>query len=325
MTELDFKKILPMNRMKWKCSACKIKKKATTSTTSPTPTSASPLNVDTEVLGRGGKQSDRQQIPGNTGSLQDRDALVSAISNQVLEAIKTELPQMISRILKTELSSIKDDLLDFRQSVDFLSTMHDEMKSAIETLAKANALISRENLELKSTVSELSDRLNNLEQHMRENNLEMQGVPEHHNENLPNLLKQCSRVIGHDLKEDAIVKCTRVAKLNKESKLPRSIIVKFRCVEDRDSFYSAVYRYNKSNSSDKLNTSLLGIAGDKKPVYVSEHLSPSNKSLHAAARKRAKELGYKFTWVKSGRIYVRKTIDSKYILIKNNKSLALIS
>ncbi|CAH3923589.1 unnamed protein product [Pieris brassicae] len=120
--------------------------------------------------------------------------------------------------MKTELSSVKNDLLDFRQSVDFLSTMHDEIISAIDTLAKVNALISREYFELKSTVSDLSDRLNNLEQHTLEHNLEMQGVPEHHNENLPNLLKQCSRVIGHDLKEDSIVECSSRTQLVRRRK-----------------------------------------------------------------------------------------------------------
>lgn len=263
--------------------------------------------------------------PGSASCTFNRDdAFVSAISDKVLKAIKSELPGMISSILKTELNSIKNDLIEFRQSVDFLSTMHDEMKNMMETLVKDNAMLSKENTVLKTQLSDLSERLNNLEQHLRENNLEIQGVPEHRNEDLPNLIHQCSKVIGHNLQEGDIIKCTRVAKLNKESKYPRAIIVKFNSVRNRDNFYSAVHRYNKSNPSNKLNTALLGIAGDKMAVYVSEHLSPTNKSLHAAARKKAKEQGYKFIWIKNGRIFVRKTIDSKYILIKGSDSLDLI-
>nr|XP_049707531.1 uncharacterized protein LOC126056909 [Helicoverpa armigera] len=252
------------------------------------------------------------------------DSLVVAVTEQVHKLILLELPGMISSIIKAELSSIKDDLQEFRKSIDFISSDYDEMKSTVEKLAKDNLTLSKENDTLKSTVSVLSDRLNNLEQHLREENLEIQGVTEHKNENLANLVEQCSRVVGYSFKEDDIVKCTRVAKLNKDSKLPRSIIVKFRSVRKRDEFYSAVYRYNKVNKDNKLNTSLLGISGDKKPVYVSEHLSPTNKMLHAAARQKAKELSYKFVWVKNGRIYVRKSVDSQYILIKNTDSLGLI-
>lgn len=116
--------------------------------------------------------------------------------------------------------------------------------------------------------------------------------------------------------EGEVVNCIRVAKQNKDSKVPRTIIAKFRNIKSRDAFYSAVYRYNKTNPNDKLNTALLGIAGDKRPVHVSKHLSPSNKILHMAARKKAREQNYQFVWVRNGRIYARKNPESSYLLIK---------
>ena len=66
------------------------------------------------------------------------------------------------------------------------------------------------------------------------------------------------------------------------------------------------------------------MGGPRKSVYVSEHLSPANKSLHAAARLKAKELNYKFTWIRNGRIFVRKDESSEFILIRNTESLKLI-
>lgn len=50
LSESDFKRIIPMNRKKWKCSACKSKKIAPTSSVSPKTNLASSLNVDTEML-----------------------------------------------------------------------------------------------------------------------------------------------------------------------------------------------------------------------------------------------------------------------------------
>ena len=252
------------------------------------------------------------------------DPMVTEISERVLEAIGQELPSMFTRILHQELTTIKSDLRGLQDSVQFLSDSHDAFRTSVDCLLKDNAQLKKENQELKTTVSNLSERLNNMEQHLRENNLELHGVPEFQNENLLNLLSQCSKVVGLQQGVNDIVHCTRVAKLNKENKSPRTIIVRFRGVRCRDEFYSAVYRYNKANPNDKLNTSLLGIAGDKKPVYVSEHLSPINKALHAATRQKAKDVGYSFVWVRNGRIYVRKEPGSAYIHIKNNDSLTLI-
>ncbi|CAH2090658.1 unnamed protein product [Euphydryas editha] len=53
------------------------------------------------------------------------------------------------------------------------------------------------------------------------------------------------------------------------------------------------------------------------PVFIQEHLSPQNKALHAAVRIRAKEKGYKYVWVRSGKIFVRKSEDSGYLFIRN--------
>lgn len=325
-------------KSKWKCYECISKMPKLGNSNTPVrnikESDASSQVPNDETISRENitmrkKPSDCQQLsphrPVSTHSACHRDEdFISAISERVLKVIKAELPGMISSILKTELSSIKNDMSDFRHSVDTMSTMHDEIKKMVETLVKDNASLSKKCIVMNNTVTELSERLNNLEQHLRESNLEIQGVPEFHNESLPIFLQQCSKVVGYNLQTDDVIKCTRVAKQNKESKFPRAIIVKFKNVRIRDEFYSAVYRYNKSNPNEKLNTSLLGIAGDRRPVFVSEHLSPTNKSLHAAARKKAKEMGYKFVWIKNGHVYVRKTVESKFILIKNNSSLDLI-
>lgn len=49
--------------------------------------------------------------------------------------------------------------------------------------------------------------------------------------------------------------------------------------------------------------------------FVNLFLSPVNKSLHAAARIRAKELNYKYTWINNGRIFMRKDDFGEAILI----------
>ncbi|XP_037298997.1 uncharacterized protein LOC119190695 [Manduca sexta] len=152
----------------------------------------------------------------------------------------------------------------------------------------------------------ITGRLNILEQHQRECNLEMNGVPENRSENITKLIGILASKIECPISETDIVHASRVAKINKENDRPRTIIFKLRSRLLRDSLLAAVQTYNKHNPREKINSHHLGISGNCVPIYVSEHLSPTNKSLHAAVRLKAKELGYKFVWVRDGRIYARK-------------------
>ncbi|XP_045492489.1 uncharacterized protein LOC123701524 [Colias croceus] len=252
------------------------------------------------------------------------DQVGGSLKDQLLDSLRLEIPSLLSQVLKKELVTFKEELLELRKSVSFLSDMNDEMRENIKSLSKDNKQLKSENDALKSSVHELSDRLNKIEQSLRDKNLEIKGVPEHPSENVLNLIQQCASIVGHKIADGDVVKCNRVAKQNKNTNVPRTIIVQFNSERRRDEFYSAVYRYNKANPDNKLNTALFGLAGEKKPVYISEHLSPQNQALHIAARMRAKELSYKFVWVRSGRIFVRKDPGSQYIFIKDSKSLDLM-
>ncbi|CAK1584852.1 unnamed protein product [Parnassius mnemosyne] len=99
----------------------------------------------------------------------------------------------------------------------------------------------------------------------------------------------------------------------------------FNSPRTRDTFLAASIMYNKANPNEKLNSNLLGIGGAKENVYVVEHLSPTNKYLHAAARKKAKELNYKFVWVRRGRIFMRKSETSDYKYIRDLETLDSLS
>ncbi|CAH0725472.1 unnamed protein product, partial [Brenthis ino] len=286
----------------WKCQACKNKQPKICNTNTPIRTifafdegqkDVLSESHDSNITTRKPKSFNSPSISTST-SLDDN--AIAAIRYQVLEAIKIEIPTMLSKVIKSELSTLSQEVHDLCKSVSFLSEMHDEMKVKIEELSNDNKSLRNENSVLQTTVTDLSDRINILEQHLRQENLELNGIPEHYNENIPNIIQKCANVIGHNIADDDIVHFTRVAKQNRKSEKPRSIIIKFKNIRRRDEFYSAVYRYNKTHPDNKLNTSLIGMSNEKKPVYVSEHLSPANKALHAAARQKAKELQYKFTW-----------------------------
>ncbi|CAB3241478.1 unnamed protein product [Arctia plantaginis] len=120
------------------------------------------------------------------------------------------------------------------------------------------------------------------------------------------MILQMSKVVSYPVSESEIIACTRVQKKNPTSKQPKAVICKLSSKLKRDNLLGAILLYNRGNPKNKLNTKLLGYGDKESPVYVSEHLTPANKSLHAATRIAAKEKNYKFIWVRNGKIFIRK-------------------
>jgi uncharacterized protein YoxC len=245
--------------------------------------------------------------------------------NECLDADLTSLIRReIRAAIRVEMAPINEKLQELQNSVHYISNQYDELIKSTNKIILDHKNMQVECEQLRTTVSGMSQRIDQLEQYLRNNNLEIQGVPEHKNENIVSIVNKIANVVSLKLEDTDILNSTRVAHKNKDIKTPRAIVVQLRSVRCRDEFYSAVSRYNKKHPKSKLGSSLLGLSGPSVPIYVSEHLSPTNKSLHAAARARAKELTYKFVWVRNGRIFMRKDETSPFVHIKSQKTFRLI-
>lgn len=211
---------------------------------------------------------------------------------------------------------------DIKDSLNFVSNSFDEYKSILEEKTKLIDVLKQENQMMRTQYDDMQKRLCAVEQQSRECNLELHCVPENRSENLVNLSMQLSSIVKGGLQDNNILAVHRVAKMNKESQRPRSIILKLSSPRCRDTLLAAVKTFNKANSNDKLNTSHVGIGGDTKmPIFVCEHLPYATKQVHAAARIYAKENGIKFVWVRNGRIYLRKNEHSPGHIISDTSCL----
>lgn len=338
----------PTEKKKWICPECSIKKPKSDNTNTPV---RGPLQTEVEDVlvvdeptnnvsagPRRRRRRDRSQARNSNsdnersseppkqiptcGTCKCGQSLSSTIAIEVRSALRAELPVILSETLETKLAPIKEQLSEMQTFANFISAEYDELKRDMSVLITDNRQLQSESNKLRTTVNALTDRLNQMEQVMRESNIEIQGVPEHKAENVISIVKQLANVVSYKLSDADILHCTRVASMNKQSKRPRTIVAKLRSTRCRDELYSSVSKYNKANAKDKLNSSLLGIAGEKTSVYVSEHLSPINKALHAAARIKAKEMGYMFVWVRNGRIFMRKNETSRFIHVRNEGTLS---
>lgn len=224
------------------------------------------------------------------------------LRSEIAEIIRTEIRSAIS----TEFTLVREQLSNFETSLQYFSDEYDKITTTLKTITDENTLMRNENISLQNKMKDLESRLAHMEQDARQNNLEINCLPEHKNENLIKTIVQIGNAVSFPIAESEIISCTRVQKSNPASKKPKAVVCKLSSKAQRDNLLGAILIYNRKNPKNKLNTKLIGYGDTESPVYVSEHLTPANKSLHAATRIAAKEKNYKYVWVRNGRIFIRK-------------------
>ena len=237
----------------------------------------------------------------------------------------TEITNSMKSLLSDELQSVREEFIDMKNSINFLSNQYEDLLKEHKSTLNTLKTLKEENSTMHSTVKKLSYRIDLMEQHSRLNNIEVQCIPENRQENIVEIVTKLGSAVGCNITEDTIAACSRVAKSNRSSNRPRSIVVQLTSQKIRDSLLAACIKYNKSHPADKLNTSHINVKGQKQAIYVVEHLSPTNKALHAAARVKSKQINYKYVWVRSGKNYMRKDDSSEFKVIKNFNYLEKIN
>lgn len=297
----------------WKCPECQAKVKKG-SDNSATPLRKTHQNVTT-----------RKPVPAQSQCLISIEEMRNMIREEIKITIKESLCDFRAEI-NQQLCDFRDQVKDFKRSIEYFNEQFEKFNTEKATYIQNIQTVSKENEVLRSELNALTVRFNLMDQLSRSANIELQCVPERKAENLLCMVKQLSTTVKSPVTDNDITYCSRIAKINSSSNRPRSILVKFGHPRTRDAFIAACYKYNKTHENDKLNSSHAGIKSSvKSRIFVAENLSPENKLLHAAARDKAKQLDYKFVWVRGGRIFVRKSENSNYILVKNYETLEKLS
>lgn len=332
MTSTSFKQLSKHNKESWECDGCRNKRPKGNNTESPLNPAKQKSFAATQVTTadtnnvtiRSKQIRSTDSRSGSVGSSEGKrnDELRDLVRAEMLE-LRKELPSILKAALVKELKPLNEKIFDLITFSEFADKKYDEMKSLLESRNEEIKALKSSNESLSCTVKDLSSRLSALEQHTRETNIEIHGLPEFRSENLPQIVSRIGEVISHPIQDGSIQACFRVAKMDNKSNRPRNVVVKFPSLRKRDAFLADVSRYNKAKklAEDKLNTCDIGIGGQKSHIYISEHLCPDKKSLHAAARLKKKELRYDYLWIKHGKIFMRENETTPSVLIKNLDSL----
>lgn len=217
--------------------------------------------------------------------------------------------------IKSQLNELRGKQDEVLTSVSFCSNKVSDFEIALSKMHEQGKIIENlkiENENLKGEVCHFKTKLNDLEQYSRQNNLEIQGVPEKRNENLFDIVHKITDFLSVPFNPNTIESVHRVKAFKPGS--PKNIIVKFLSVKSKDAILAA--GKNKRASSTAANRALC-VDNISNNLYINDHLTTENKLLYKRTREIAKERGYKYVWLKNCNIFIRKEDASRVKIIKS--------
>lgn len=205
----------------------------------------------------------------------------------------------LKRELRADLRTLKDSVKSCSDTCDGVN----EIKNEIKELRKEVQKLSSRNEELATENRRLNEKVEELEQYQRSNNLEIKGVPEAGD--AYDVVKRIGTLLDEPILDSDIDVCHRIPTFRATEK---NIIVRFVQRTKRDKIL-------QKSKKKRLTSTDLDYGGHSSPVYVNEHLTSSNKRILGAAIAKKKDVGWKFVWSSGGKILARKDENADIIRI----------
>ncbi|BES97789.1 conserved hypothetical protein [Nesidiocoris tenuis] len=201
---------------------------------------------------------------------------------------------------------------NFEKSMEFFAAKIDDFTKSLESsagiikeLKKANETLAQKNQWLEKKVSYLDKKVNEIEQKDYSNHVQITGIPETKGENVMYIIEQIANKANLlELKKENISEVFRSGPLHRQTR-PRDIIVKFKTPEPK----LHLVQWSRKCRGIPLSEIDGKLPKDSK-AYINERLTNLNRYLLTLTKMFAREYGYKFTWIKDGKIYLRKNEES---------------
>lgn len=216
---------------------------------------------------------------------------------RVMEQLKLEVFDELKSV-KSEMTGLSSAVKFVSDSLDTSNKLMSEIKKELTSLKKENSELRERNDKLTKDMCNLKERLRNLEQYTRKNNVEMSGVPETARENVLDIVRDVGAALGVEIQEHQVAAAHRVPAYNRD-RTP-SLVIQFTSRATKDTLL-AKYREMKTLSAHQVNP-----AFPQQRLYINDHLSPENKVFLAKLKQKCKEVGYAYAWCRDGKFFVRR-------------------
>lgn len=229
--------------------------------------------------------------------------------------------QLLTKLddIQGHIKGLKTEQSEFKKSLNFYGNKIDEFNKQIEnfqTLVRTIDIMREEMSSVRSECKGLRNEIEILQQMGRINNLEICGIPEKRNEDIPSIIRRIATKLDVTVEEQHIDDAHRVSIFSdNNSNKHKNIVVKFSSRLIKNTFLNAARKFNR-----KFNCSDLGFTEDSL-VYVNEHLSPFYKLLFKKAREFCRLHSYKYCWIRDTKIFIKKSDDGRTIYVSNEDVL----
>ncbi|KAH9632169.1 hypothetical protein HF086_011915 [Spodoptera exigua] len=154
------------------------------------------------------------------------DQRLNASMSTLMDKFRSILKEEVKKLVKTEIDSVVQQLKnEFTMTTDYICADVADLKSEMKNTRACVKTLEAENTRLLKEINSLNSRLSSSEKLTRSLNLEIQAVPERKNENILAMFKSLCKSVNTEIKDDQIISCRRVAKLDPKKDRPRNILV----------------------------------------------------------------------------------------------------
>lgn len=247
----------------------------------------------------------------------------TAMMEQILKT-NQKLGEVLSRIEKIEqnlnIQSLKHDTtiekLDKQEkttqaietSITMLSKQYDDLIKKVDSLTRVTTELKKRTNEIEqlgyerdARIKDLERAVENAEQYSRRKNIEIHGITEHDREDLTAVIKNLATKLNLSVPQPDKIESMHRLKA-KDGKIP-PIIVRFKDRSERDKWAS-----KRTALKDE-------------QVYINENLTRLQRWLFWNTKDCAREMSYKYVWMKNGKIFVRKRDGAAAIRIDDESDL----
>lgn len=155
------------------------------------------------------------------------------------------------------------------------------------------------------------------EEFIRKNSLEISGVPEEKGEEIFEVIKKVGKGLGINVTPEMLEVYHRSGAESQTSDKPRGIVVKFARKKHKEEFLQ------KRRLKRVLRTKDVDLSGDS-CIYINEILSDECRKVLNAARLVKKEKGFKYLWVRNGKVLLRKEENGNVITLSSLEQVAAL-
>lgn len=218
--------------------------------------------------------------------------------------------------INAALQDIKTQSVALQTSADFLSNKFDAIESQLFKLEAER----HSNLEY---MRNLEDKIEHLERHKRATCVEIKNIPHTTGETKQGLLNQVisiANVLNTSIDPHYV---RDVFRINTKDPNTKTIIVEFTSVLPKEQLIRRYKDFNKSNKTSKFSTETLHIKGPRKPVFISENLTPKMKRLFYVSKEYARSNSFDYCWLSNGKIFLKKKEGQAAVLIKGEEDFKI--